>query len=346
MLEEMESKQEKIRYCLEKSPELLKPYIPEAFNLIIEVLEEPFNYISVTRIIKTAGFLSTRNIKTDEKSNEFFELKPDNILSAEESFKNIKPELIKLREELFGENKTPFNWDEAITWIQHENEKAIIAIRKQHNENKDKIVDIRDKIFKLKNKFNELSTKICSVEFETLTFPSPSKTGWKEEFIIQKNSLPGRLAIGTKRISDITNFNQLSLIMFVLAEMSPLPIAYTILKSMGRKTSVEIKINRVLTYKELTTLFHDINEFLKPKGKQFNKKHLKIYVFIEDTGGVPSERKMDFWRNQWDEWNKLNQKEKFKTSDGLRIAYDKIKRQLSKREGMDEEKIEMILGHK
>ena len=93
-----------------------------------------------------------------------------------------------------------------------------------------------------------------------------------------------------------------------------------------------------LTFVELRELYNEYREILQIKkhklreGKNLSISHWELYQLIKGKGGPPKERgKVAFWESAKSEWNKLHRQHKYQTWKGVKIAYDRLIKQLEHR---------------
>ena len=258
-----------------------------------------------------------------------FDFFPGNFIAAGERIKRIMPEIKKIRTELFGKEEPPFDYDHALEWLKKEARKKIVISLKKNQLRPGYLEKLKNKTEKIIDELNKIQRYDYHLARKAIAIPLFSKNGHQDDLITFPGTGLRRLADIIKWLSWNTNFSEFSLLMFILAGIEPLPPSYSIsreVSSYGGKTT-EIKIFRPLNQKEFMLLFRYVSKF-EPRKKKMNTKNLRIYEFIEKRDGPPSAKKMKFWKDTWEEWNRIHPEDKYKSSNNLRLAYVGIKKRI------------------
>jgi len=316
------NKKDLIDYYKIYMPDHLRPYTEQAIELffIANPGVEALDRKNIHRIQQVA--LRLHEDRKDKKSIspkiDFF---PGSFLAAERRIEYILPEIIKIRIELFGKQEPPFNYDNAIEWLKKESKKEAIEFYKRKQASQKDMQKLKNKIHKLIDDLNEIQQWDHGLKSELITIPIIFKSGLQDEFI----TFPGTKL--RKLDSQDTNFSQFSLLMFILTGIKPILPSYSIIQEIssygGKK--IGLKIFRPFSQREFISLFKLVGKFM-PRKKKIKNKNLEVYRFIKEKGPIPLKGKMEFWRNTWQEWNKIHPKQKYASSSGLRMAYLRIKK--------------------
>ena len=324
------NKKDLIDYYKIHMPNHLKPDTEQAIELfsVANPSFEPFDLKNIHGIQRVA--LKLHENKKDKKmlspKIDFF---PGSFLAAERRIKYILPEIIKIRIELFGKKEAPFNYNDAIEWLKKESKKEAIEFYKRKQLPQKDIQKLKDKIRKLIDDLNEIQQWGHGLMSKLITIPIIFKNGMRDEFITFPGTKLRKLANVINRHSQDTNFSQFSLLMFTLTGLKPTLPSYSIVQEVssygGKK--IGLKIFRPFSQRDFMSLFKLVGK-LMPRRKKIKMENLKVYEFIEERGPIPLKRKMEFWRNAWQEWNKTHLKQIYTSSSGLRMAYLRIKKKV------------------
>jgi len=327
----------------ERAPQSLKPHIKKTFDYIV----------GKGRKIKRNDDPDDTERRMRDLANEFANSKKDsiNFEPPEESYiisreltKEIIPLIKKLRLELFKTEEPPFpiqkkkNFDRAIEWLKKEEKKQFLqwknTIEKEFGgaENlKSKRKKLEKEIYNLLSKLRKITPgKISPLKYISILLPCPGEKGWASYIRVIPGSSLEKLENTTKEIAEETNFQQASLVMFMLTGISPLSVSYRMRKKIGKKNIFEIEIYRFLIKKEAEELLNEVKKFFK-KGKDFIKKeHEFLYDIVEKQKKkreYQEKTKTEFWE---DAMRKFNEKYpgRFNNWNGPRMAYNRIMKRI------------------
>lgn len=305
----------------------LKPYAEKACKLFmcIKPVPEPLrkNFDAIQRI--ALHLHEDRKVQKDlSPILDFF---PGSFLKVEKRIKRIFPEIKKIRMELFGKEKAPFDYDQALKWLKEEAKKEAIEFYKKNRFSeaqklKDEIRDLVDELNKIDEWDHGLGSKL-------VTLPIFLKNGLQDDLRTFPGTRLRKLAWTIKYFSQQFDLSEFSILMFIFADIKPILPSVSISRitstHSGRK--IELEIFRPLSQKEFTSLFKPISKFL-PQRKRITMENLKVFEFIKKKGGVPLTGKMKFWRDALKEWNKAHPKNKYSSSRSLRMTYLRIKQKI------------------
>lgn len=322
-----------IRYFEPSVPPEFRAHTPFAVELYFKIRPSASYTDPDTRqgIVQAAALLheKTNDAGMGRNINDIarMELSPDNIIRSKEELKGILPIVEDMRISLFGVPGVPFkDFARASKWLRDESRKEALAYQKKNLARVKDLPDLREKIFTVLDKWNEVSEWKSSLTFELVILPMAVKRNGKYFEDAIKTS-PGTalydFALKTKKLEKTTRFTQPGLVYFTLAGITPTARIYDITRS----KTVDIKIYRPPSDKE----FYQLSRLIKnrwKRGKKLNEKCLQVYEFIDSRGGLPRLNKMIFWETSWKAWNKKYPRDKFMTSGGLRMAYVRVHEKL------------------
>jgi len=339
-------KEKIINFCMIFIPsKSLEKFIPMAVDLYFEArARENFSQKTLREtydiIIPIANLLAAKWPDKRDRKDILDLINIENIIRAKDLIKKIFPQIKKIRRDLFGKETPlfPNNLDNAIKWLKKEAKKQAQPFQKAVEKDKTRI----NKLIKdIEEKLEELSKlahreSILRIE-ENPIIPFPLKirdkfTGSADGIFVWPKTPLAILEGKTRFLSRETNFTQEQLIMFILTGINPFCFKYKISKETKSgeipKRKVNIEIYRDMNYKEFIKLFHEVRIFFKSKGNRLNEKHERIYNLVARLGPIPLKRKMNFWLDFQQEWNKLYPDEKYLSSRGPRKAYLTIQKRL------------------
>ena len=319
----------------------LKPYVKEAYNLIVgkeSSIEEKDDVVSIIERIKELA----NHLTLNPESKDIISNLSESLITSNESIKKIFPIIKKLRKEIFSKEEPLFPGDpfKAIDWLKNKAKEEALPFNQNIVRNQKKIYEIEKFIEDKLQELFKLTKRHCSLKKEEnriLPIPLTLKGKYKgtlDYLFIWPRTPLARLEIETKLLSEETNFNQVSLIMFVLSGNRPIPLKYNFASEikfgrLGVKKGVNIRIHRPLNKGELKEIYYKIKKAFGRKGKQFiNDKHVQLYNLVEKHGGIPETKKTEFWKKILKEWNRTHSElnEKYKDPNCPRIAYLRAKR--------------------
>lgn len=290
------------RKCPDRS---LKSLIPRAVKILFSIDPGYRNTqpgrlydraIGIAAEIKNAPTKKVQKLQEDLSAA----LMPGALIDAAETIKDIAPQVKKIRKRLFEKEDPPFDsFEKALDWLKQK-EKEGQAQWQKFSENQ-------------------------RVEKKIYFLPGPGDKGWKTRIPVFSGSPLEKLETEIRELTERTNFEGFSLIMHMLMGIKPLSISYTATESVGKKPIFEIEIFRELSRKEFLKLFVDMRSFFKAGKKELTEKNLRVYDFVEAEGGKPRPPGVrESWRILKNKWNKNYPKEKYRTPEGLRMAYERI----------------------
>ncbi len=319
----------------------LKPYVKEAYKFIIgkeSSIEEKDDVVSIIERIKELAYCLTLYKGSIDNISNFSET----FIVSNESIKKILPIIRKLRKEIFSKEDPLFPDDpyRATEWLKNKAKKEAIPYKQDIDNNQKQISET---VRHIEKKICELSTlmnrnfSLKPEEDNLLPIPLVTKgrlSSSSNYLFVWPRSPLARLERETKKLSEETNFSQVSLIMFVLTGIRPISLKYNFISEikfgdLGIKKRVNMIIYRPLNKGELEKIFYKIKKAFGRKGKQFiNEKHVELYNLIEKHGGVPETKKTEFWKKILKEWNMAHSEseDKYKYPNCPRIAYLRAKR--------------------
>jgi hypothetical protein len=170
----------------------------------------------------------------------------------------------------------------------------------------------------------------------------------KRDIIVAADSPFGLLAQETAYLDEETSFSQASLVAFIATGIKPIARAYRIITKMkfpslkgrppGSKpipltldtplliSSIDLRLYRPLTDRELFSLIKSLRDKMKPARKRLSEKSLRLYKFFSEHGGPPIHGKMEFWKSTLSEWRHLYPKDEIRSATSLRIAWERLNR--------------------
>lgn len=323
--------------------EFLRPQIREAYNYIVGVGKDSFikKNEDAENLVKRIKELAN-HFALNQESKNIVSVQPESLITSNESIKKIFPIIKELRKELFSKEEPLFPDDhfKAIEWLKNKAKEEALPFNQNIVRNQKKIYEIEKLLEDKLQKLSKLTRRYYSLNIEEDRFlPIPlivkgKFKGTLDYLIIWPQTPLARLEIETKCLAEDTNFNQVSLIMFILSGNRPIPLKYNFISEIkfgrfGIKKRVNIRIHRPLNKGELKEIHYKIKKAFGRKGKQFiNEKHVELYYLIEKHGGAPETKKTEFWKKILKEWNRAHSelKDKYKDPNCTRIAYSRAKR--------------------
>ncbi|HUU51375.1 MAG TPA: hypothetical protein VMW81_10530 [Nitrospinota bacterium] len=279
---------------------------------------------------------------SEEETSRFSKLTPQDIIRSNFLLKKIDPWVKNTQKKIFNSIKPPFNWNEAIEWIEKEAKKYI---KNKDDMEINKVKELREELGKeLAKEYKILSEKIYLLPYVK-----------KDNEWVQKIHAIGlklsTLECETRRMSKATGFNQASLVMFVLIGIKPLLPRYKISISIpvyimpNKEQIISKEVEIVFRCRDLK--FRELYEMYKKIRKQLNiereiplkGKSERVNELIEELGqpplGTRGKRNQRYWEKAKDLWNNRNPDEQYSDWRGIAQQYDRITKFLERIERLN-----------
>lgn len=326
----MDSRENQIKK-LEDRKSMLKPYIREAYEIVVpgNKIEKKDNVELLIKVIFVLAeeFKKNEELQHGEPTYTLLNL-PEGLIVSNELVKRILPQIEKLRQELFSKKTSPFpkSDNKALSWLKEQSKGDIQLVIQATRKNKIKIKNLLQEISNNIDEINNLSYEKFKLTTTSKFLPYPRKDGWKEVILVKDNRPLERLEKETRQLSEITNFSQAQLVKFVLTGVKPQTPIYNLKVEYPAK-SVNLKIYRPIDKRLLELLNRQIKEIFERKGKHFlEEKHRDLYFLVESHGGPPKRNKMAFWTTIMKEWNDSAKSKKiiYTYPNSVNMAYRRI----------------------
>lgn len=283
-----------------------------------------------------AGLLASLS-KDEEGDAANIVLTPEGLLTADYLAELYRYTVKLIRKDVFGSEDPPFkSYEEAVNWI----EKKGVSLDELSNVKKG--IDI-GKPYKFFFRSNDPITMVYY-----------NKDGIRTNAFAPPKSKLSRVVKIAQQLSEKTDFEWTSFVMYILADIKPLLPPYEVLALQEAKavysedgtirytkSSVTVKLNTELCFDELLSLYNWIRESCGVKrSKILNSKHLQLYQMVQRRGG-PRKGKgaVSFWKSVMEEWNE-SYPGSYGHWKGVKIAYDRTIHKLSDRFRVEIEKEE------
>jgi len=261
---------------------------------------------------------------------------PESSVLISETLKPMLPLVNEIRRELWGSEKAPFplNPAKALRWLKKtaaEQNAPTLEKRLEDFPAQSKALNL--KIRDLICEFRRLTGYYHRINFVPTNYPSipviiagmdPSK--W-DGVITFKGTGLAKLAGRAEALSDGRPFMPSAIIRFIMTGIRPFFLFYrmTLQKNHLKTFRVNLELWRPLKKEEMKSLYFEIKDAFGKRDKTFLKeKNQRLYDLVERHGGAPQEDCTAFWTMIMKEWNARNQKAKYTTANGPRIAYKRI----------------------
>lgn len=282
----------------------------------------------------------------EEETSSFSKLTPQDSITSDFLVDKIDPWVKQIRKDLFGSSKQPFDWDQAIKWIENQEKRSrgpkkdpeIISnlIRQAKSEKKKK------RLYKPKA-LEELRKKLdrpLSLSLSRPSLPYIKKNKDPLHWIPADGSKLTALAYETEKIERATGFNQASLVMYVLSGIKPLLPRYRIsikthaytMPNKEQLTSREVELVfrcRDLKFGDLLRIHKEIKKSLSLKREiPLKEKSERVYKLIKELGppphGIRGKRNKQYWEKAKGSWNNRYPDEQYKDWRAVVQQYDRI----------------------
>jgi hypothetical protein len=299
-------------------------------------------------LVKSVLAYEAGNRGTDGKQPPI-SLTPDVLITSDYLAEKITPWVEIIRTELFGSTRIPFgNLKDAEDWILAHCDNRQPPPRKSL----DDPATYRDLVYVGHDG-----------DYRVVHILEPAPPTWVVTQLRGRASDYSPLNWLEKEIRlmyEATGFYQQVLVQFILMGTSPILARYDIrgqsyhrpIPSRPRQRQrrwlgdellrisyVDVRIYaQDLTFVELREIYNKYREMLQLKkhklreGRNLSISHWELYQLIKGQGGPPKGRgKVAFWESAKSEWNKLHRQHKYQTWKGVKIAYDRLIKQLEHR---------------
>ncbi len=294
---------------------LLKPFVEKALRIYnrIEPAAKLSNPETLTKIREIASELYSQG-RSGKKEDLFIEVSPEGFITSSEELKIIRPELEKLRLEVFGKTKPPFkDLDQALCWIGKEAGKEIEG----------------KKLSKLKQ-LSIFGKYFIFAPDTPLDVLAKNTDFWSQRTRFRRDSLIIYILTGIKPIARVYTIQYEGKLSRPKKGQKPIPITPKNITSLFPLSFIDLRIYQALTEREFSSLFKKIRQVTKPPRKRLNEKHLRLYEFFEKHGPPPAKGKMKFWEEKYSEWKKQYPDDEIKSSRALMMACRRLNQFLKK----------------
>ncbi len=294
------NKKEQINKVIEKASEEIKPLIPEAYELVIEVQGYEFSNNAIPIIIQTAGWLSNKK-RVPADTTIVSHSSPEQYIRTEKLIETIEPEISEIRIELYGKTEPlfPQDIDKALEWLKKRAKEEADFMRKKVNKFANEKFTLEREIKTKLKKFSDLTLRECSMSIEgNPSLPIPYRVGKRYRgtdyiFLWPGTSL-ALLEGRTGFISQRKNFEHRALIIYVLTGIKPLSVAYKIKRSISYGFEFFIPPRKG----EFDNLYRKmLREHFTSPGYRLTEFHKELYRIVKEKGGVPEIGIVKYWKD-------------------------------------------------
>jgi ferritin len=285
------------------APEV-RPYIPAAravYSFLADAREDLRE--SVRKIIQTAGIIREQTARlrlaeAERQPDPKLDLSPDNVIRSAEAVKRFAPELLQLRRDIFGSDMPPFpDMEKGVEWLIEEAQRETAEFRERYALRFEEIKEKKERLYSLAQELNGLSSWRVDIAEEQRALPvirRKFKGKRKPPFLDFIMAYPaaklGAFADLVRSVSILGGFYESSLVAHVLTGSPPVRRAATI--------SIQAQLNDA----EISSLIKRLRLYRR-RGKKLTDRHLRLYNFIEERGGLPRTNKMATWQKWAEEWS-------------------------------------------
>lgn len=257
-------------------------------------------------------------------------LTSQDILTSEFLLEKISPWVEETRKKIFSSTKPPFDWEDAVKWIENEAKKY----GKVKSEEEAK--ELMNRMKELTKEFGE---DYFYLDFSKRTLPYAKRGDEWIYRVVVNNPKFEFLEFETRNMAKKTGFPQTALVIHVLSGLkivvSRLQISTSISSHalskqetlFGKEINLKIRA-RDFTYRELWDVYKEIKKEINlEKDRPLKDKHLLIHTFVKKLGKPPDRGKQGhykFWSRAEKKWNDIESNNKYKGWQGLRGAYERI----------------------